>query len=325
MEIRFIPGDGQTWASLPLRLIEIQLIDFGDFVKQGPAIQQAKQAERVCRIVAEHAEACTLTLNLVHEGEPRLYSFALYIVRQYFVVVCERCQTWANQLMITSVSFEEVKSKLKSNIQEVQEILQEHWPATTLLPDAASELAKVWMGMNISLIVFTSVAPLWDRKTGLFDFMQGFKYGPRWCQSSKKFRPTAAVFDYTDCVVATTFAHWKGHRGFQEWEKRVRDAVVPMPMQHLFKCAREALAPIREQKECWQVVFEEAKRATEQAFGQGTTAFQLCTKHEWLGLDGHILKCLDQCATCRILFWPVVPVKDGASEPQKPWRKLGDG
>ena len=301
MGFRFIRGSKQGWDSLPVRFIEIPLVDFFS--------NPHDQSENMCNTVTTFARACQLTLNIVRAQRPGAYGYALYVARQYVVVVCKRflCQVDSVDIPYKAEKIRE----LELEIEAVDEILRDHWPAETLHIDAAPDLVRIWMSMTIFHIVFAAIAPDFDPEgeDDLVECIRHCEHGEEWIALTKDLRPNAALLDYSECIVSTTVARWRVSPTLSNWEKLIRDTSILDGVKDVFRCARRALDPLRgrpckQDGEEWEDMLAKGRRLIQQALGECDVISRLCAGHKWVAVR-RLLTYMDQCATCQICFWAV--------------------
>ena len=299
MDVRF-DLEQRDWLSPVVRFIEVPLIDF----------EEDGYSERLCNTITLFAKACNWTLRLVESNRPGHYGIALYVVRQFFVVVCKRFQAWVNRFNLATAQSEAV---LREAIDGVQSILQDHWPARTLHVDAAPHLARMWMALTIFHTAIGAVASEYEPggEVGFEDHVTDQEHGSAWLLSTRSLRPYASLLDYSDSLVGTTYAKWRDAECLKKWQKQIRTKAMEEPVKDLFQRARVATEPLRgrpwlhgEQREEWTWVLKEGKAAVQSALGERNAISRLCAGQKWVAVD-RFFRHMDQCATCQIWFGAV--------------------
>ena len=260
--------------------------------------------------------------KLVNRAE--YYYTELLVVRQYFVVVCQRCREWlaGYERSITAEEFHKGIEDADGAIREIYEILKQRLPARTLLPNAAPERARECIPKTIFHPVIAALSSRYDWKTEFRKYVESYEPGHDWLNATKLFRPRAFTIDAStnSAVVGATFARWKKLKSFEDWEKAARDAALTVPTRQLFAQARSALGPVVEAKLSKKAGIAGGISAIERE-GLRKVFAQHCEGRQWLSLNLD-LQHLDPCATCQVLFCDVELIQPKADEPNKP---IGDG
>ena len=211
--------------------------------------EKRPQLMKHCSAVTGFARACRLSLELIQLVAPAFYDIELRVMRQYFVMVCQRCREWLagyeKDITIGSFdSFQGAVAKMDDEIGEVRKILEHHFPLSSLLAGAAPDLAKMWISMNIFHPVFAALASRFNLEFSFKEHIEAYEHGVAWLDATKHFRPSAIIIDPSSQVVGITYARRNRLSYFQSWEKTTRDAAIKVSTRQLCVSARSALIPV---------------------------------------------------------------------------------
>ena len=246
-----------SWSDSPLRIVSVEPISFPD-----DFCSCADELLRQCEIVRSFVEACTLSLELVHGIEQALYALELYVVRQYYVVVCRRFYEWAMERQRNFDAKPEAERALRlldAALGTLRAVLEKFWRAEELDAQQARCVAERWLVMTIFHPVFAALASTFDLATAdaanALAFEQHVRrtaVGRAWFDKTRALRPSAILMNFTDGMIGTSAARWQtgARRGkhtfsrFERWDKQVRAAGIAEEAHRLFAATREALLPL---------------------------------------------------------------------------------
>ena len=170
MEIKIVPRESNSWFTPPLRFINAPPIDF---VCSSRRTERSGQLRRQCVLVNNFTQACILCLKLTRLVAPALYNIDLYVVRQNFVVVCQRFWEWMGRKQVDEPTdtFKESRDDLNEARGHLWNILLEHWPADSLLASSAPDRGKEWLVMSIHYPIFAAFASQYERISDFKEFV----------------------------------------------------------------------------------------------------------------------------------------------------------
>ena len=208
-----------------------------------------------CMIIKDSGVACVSSLKLLEALELTLYKVGLSIVRQYYVIVCLRFQSWAKEQVIRQPEAREAWETLEAQLVKVERELRKEWSAEELTEAQADSIAKKWTLFTVFHVVFAALAPGINPKTGEHAYIReehGELY-EAWLHATASLRPAAILLNFTDQLVATSAAHWrKGNAGnpgrkqfrlLESWEKKLSGQGIAGDVQSLLTEARIAMLP----------------------------------------------------------------------------------
>ena len=335
--------DGRTrWTDPIVRVVSVDMMSFPDTLRTS-----SKVLCRHCEIVQSFVHACQLSLQLIDQIEPRLLPLELYIVRQYFVVVCLRFAAWAKErgsfIGADGKALRNSLDNLDKELQNLEGILLEHWTSEDLSLQVASVVVEEWVVMTVFHHVLVALASTFDLPSASAADDNAFEThvldtptGRRWAEATSALRPTAMLINFTDQLVATSVAHWRiGEeeqakksrlQPFETLEKEVRRAGMAAETRVLLGKARGALQLFSVHNKPplpWSESFVKGSAELAKEQGHPTIFSKHCAGKTWLTVRGGSLQNFDQCPACRIKYADVhLPVPNTPEQPDHPL-KLG--
>lgn len=340
-QLRDGTGSYRAWSRPPLRFVSVEPIDFPDWF-----CTSTEEVIRECEVMQCFVEACTLSLMLVEEINPTLYTLELYVVRQYFVVVALRFEQCVKERVEmhgkSCPRTHEVLQGLRACLDDLGALLAEFWPMEELSIHHAPTVAKNWLVMTMFQPVFAALASTFDPATIDHEHQNAFamhvqrsEVGKAWYKKTHAFRPSAILMGFTDGMVGTSKVRWQngGKEGparrkrrsiFESWDEEVREAGMAEQARELLRRVRETLAPLSVRNEPpTEMSWEETLAAGSAALTADCAALQVCRGKVWLTVDGAALAAFGQCPACRIKYAQVQLLVPNQEEHERYKLRLG--